>query len=54
LRSSPTELILDLWEARECQSQTALTQLLQVVRAMGRHDAAALLDTYAAHNHVSL
>ncbi|XP_046393802.1 netrin receptor UNC5B isoform X2 [Ischnura elegans] len=46
-KGSPTEHILDLWEARGIQEQPAqqpIHQLLSVLRAMGRPDAAALLE----------
>jgi len=48
-RTSPTEHILDLWEARhrdddECSA--AVTDLANSLRAMGRMDAAAVIDKY--------
>ena len=48
-RPSPTEHILDLWEARhreddECSA--AVTELVNSLRAMGRMDAAAVIDKY--------
>jgi len=50
-RPSPTEHILDLWEARhrgddvDC-SAAAVTELANSLRAMGRMDAAAVIDKY--------
>ena len=40
---SPTEAILDLWEARNRES-TAVAGLVNTLRGMGRHDAAQVLD----------
>jgi len=50
-RPSPTEHILDLWEARhrdidECSSAGAVTELVNSLRAIGRTDAAAVIDNY--------
>ncbi|XP_069999606.1 netrin receptor UNC5C isoform X2 [Penaeus vannamei] len=45
-KSSPTEHILDLWEARH-REPTALTDLLNVLRVMGRPDAAHILESHA-------
>ncbi|KAK6630182.1 hypothetical protein RUM43_004968 [Polyplax serrata] len=42
-KSSPTEHILDLWEARHRESN-AITDLLNMLRVMGRCDAAAILE----------
>ncbi|XP_068082848.1 netrin receptor UNC5C isoform X3 [Anabrus simplex] len=42
-KASPTEHILDLWEARHREA-TAVTDLLNILRVMGRNDAAALLE----------
>ncbi|XP_039301554.1 netrin receptor UNC5B-like [Nilaparvata lugens] len=42
-KASPTEHILDLWEARHRES-TAVTDLLNVLRIMGRNDAASLME----------
>lgn len=42
-KSSPTEHILDLWEARH-RRPSALTDLLNHLRAMGRTDAATILE----------
>ncbi|KAK6047294.1 death domain protein, partial [Cooperia oncophora] len=46
---SPTTLLLDLWEARECGSLRAAHDLLQTLRVMGRPDAVALLEQYLSH-----
>lgn len=45
-RPSPSEHILDLWEARAGGSAGALGQLLSVLRGMGRPDAAAPLEAF--------
>ncbi|KAB7499242.1 Netrin receptor UNC5B, partial [Armadillidium nasatum] len=45
-KGSPTEQILDLWEARHRES-TALIDLLNVLRVMGRPDAAHVLDNHS-------
>ncbi|XP_067671142.1 netrin receptor UNC5C-like isoform X5 [Haliotis asinina] len=42
-KPSPTEHILDLWEARH-REETAITDLMNVLRVMGRMDAAAVLE----------
>ncbi|XP_035824121.1 netrin receptor UNC5B-b [Aplysia californica] len=42
-KSSPTEHILDLWEARH-REDTAVTDLMNILRVMGRMDAAAVLE----------
>ncbi|XP_069705153.1 netrin receptor UNC5C-like isoform X2 [Periplaneta americana] len=42
-KASPTEHILDLWEARH-RDATAVTDLLNILRVMGRSDAASLLE----------
>ena len=42
-RPSPTEAILNLWEARNRES-TAVAGLVNTLRGMGRHDAAQVLD----------
>ncbi|XP_049766775.1 netrin receptor UNC5B isoform X2 [Schistocerca cancellata] len=42
-KASPTEHILDLWEARH-REPSAVPDLLNVLRLMGRSDAAALLE----------
>jgi leucine-rich repeat transmembrane protein FLRT len=42
-KASPTEHILDLWEARH-RDPTAVTDLLNILRVMGRSDAASLLE----------
>jgi leucine-rich repeat transmembrane protein FLRT len=42
-KASPTEHILDLWEARH-RDATAVTDLLNILRVMGRSDAALLLE----------
>ncbi|XP_076054854.1 unc-5 [Oratosquilla oratoria] len=44
-KTSPTEHILDLWEARH-REPTAITDLLNVFRVMGRPDAAAVLEQH--------
>jgi len=40
---SPTEHILDLWEARH-REDSAVTDLMNSLRVMGRMDAAALIE----------
>ncbi|CAL4058639.1 unnamed protein product, partial [Meganyctiphanes norvegica] len=45
-KESPTEHILDLWEARH-REPTALTDFLNVLRVMGRPDAAHIVETHA-------
>ena len=45
-KTSPTEHILDLWEARHRES-SAVTDLLNILRVMGRQDAAAVLERSA-------
>ncbi|XP_033609322.1 netrin receptor UNC5B [Cryptotermes secundus] len=42
-KASPTGHILDLWEARH-RDPTAVTDLLNILRVMGRSDAASLLE----------
>ncbi|XP_046664973.1 netrin receptor UNC5C-like isoform X2 [Homalodisca vitripennis] len=42
-KPSPTEHILDLWEARH-REPTAVTDLVNILRVMGRSDAAALIE----------
>ncbi|WAQ96586.1 UN5BB-like protein [Mya arenaria] len=42
-KSSPTEHILDLWEAVH-REDTAVTDLMNILRVMGRLDAAAVLE----------
>jgi len=42
-RPSPTEQILDLWEARH-REDSALTDLMNSLRVMGRMDAAGLIE----------
>lgn len=42
-KPSPTDTILDLWEARH-QEQSAVTDLLNSLRVMGRMDAAGLVE----------
>lgn len=43
-KASPTEHILDLWEARH-REPTAVTDLLNHLRVMGRTDAATILES---------
>lgn len=45
-KASPTEHILDLWEARH-REPNAFTDLLNVLRVMGRPDAAHVLESHA-------
>ncbi|GFV52972.1 netrin receptor UNC5C [Trichonephila clavipes] len=45
-KPSPTEHILDLWEARHRDS-SAITDLLNILRLMGREDAAMVLEKEA-------
>ena len=42
-KSSPTEHILNLWEAIH-REETAVTDLMNILRVMGRMDAAAVLE----------
>ncbi|KAK7604346.1 hypothetical protein V9T40_005532 [Parthenolecanium corni] len=42
-KSSPTDHILDIWEARH-REPTAITELLNIFRIMGRSDAATILE----------
>lgn len=42
-KPSPTEHILDLWEARH-REESAITDLMNIFRVMGRMDAAAVLE----------
>lgn len=42
-KSSPTEHILDLWEAIH-REETAVTDLMNILRVMGRLDAAAVIE----------
>ncbi|XP_046752701.1 netrin receptor UNC5C-like isoform X1 [Diprion similis] len=44
-KASPTEHILDLWEARHREA-TAVTDLLNHLRLMGRIDAASVLESH--------
>ena len=42
-KTSPTEHILDLWEARH-REESALTDLMNSLRVMGRMDAAGIIE----------
>ncbi len=42
-KPSPTEAILNLWEARR-KDEAAVTDLMNSLRVMGRLDATALLE----------
>src|SRR6218665_2600741 len=42
-KQSPTEHVLDLWEARH-REDSAVTDLLNSLRVMGRMDAAAIIE----------
>ena len=43
IKTSPTEYILNLWEA--CYRQdSAITELMNILRVMGRMEAAAVLE----------
>lgn len=42
-KPSPTEHILDLWEARH-REESAITDLMNIFRVMGRLDVAAVLE----------
>jgi len=42
-KGSPTEHILDLWEAIH-REDSAVTDLMNILRVMGRLDAAAVLE----------
>jgi netrin receptor unc-5 len=41
---SPTDCILDLWEARH-RDQSAIVDLINSLQVMGRTDAAAIIET---------
>lgn len=43
-KPSPTEALLDLWEARTTTNQAAVTELKDILVAMARRDAAMILD----------
>ena len=43
-KPSPTEAILDLWEARTLIEEAPVTELTNILRAMGRQDAAVILE----------
>ncbi|XP_066944513.1 LOW QUALITY PROTEIN: netrin receptor UNC5B-like [Macrobrachium rosenbergii] len=45
-KTSPTEHILDLWEARHCDPN-ALTDLLNILRVIGRPDAVHVLESHS-------
>ena len=45
-KKSPTEPILDLWEARHPE-QSACTELLNILRIMGREDAVRVVQGQA-------
>ena len=42
-KPSPTEHILDLWEARH-REESAITDLMNSLRVMGRMDAAGIIE----------
>ena len=42
-KNSPTEHILNLWEARH-REESAVTDLMNIFRVMGRMDAAAVME----------
>jgi len=42
-KQSPTDSLLDLWEARR-PDPSAVTELLNMLRVMGREDAARILE----------
>jgi len=42
-KQSPTDSLLDLWEARR-SDPSAVTELLNMLRVMGREDAARILE----------
>lgn len=48
---SPTEHLLNLWEARQRESDggQAMAELTDTLRIMGRADAAGLLESEMAH-----
>lgn len=48
-KPSPTDCILDLWEARHRQSN-AMTDLIQIFRDMDRYDAVSILDSCLGPN----
>ena len=43
-KKSPTECLLDLWWARHAEPAAAATELLNILRIMGRDDAAHVLE----------
>lgn len=43
LKPSPTEYILDLWDVRNRKPE-AITDLLNALRLMDRHDAVSILE----------
>ncbi|XP_025837474.1 netrin receptor UNC5C [Agrilus planipennis] len=48
-KPSPTDCILDLWEARNRQSN-AITDLIKILKEMDRYDAASLLENSLGPN----
>ena len=44
-KPSPTEHILDLWEARH-REEGAITDLMNTLRVMGRMDAAGIIEKH--------
>lgn len=43
-KPSPTEAILDLWEARIASDEAPVPELANILRAMGRLEAAVILE----------
>ncbi|KAF6017051.1 UNC5C [Bugula neritina] len=43
-KPSPTEAILDLWEARTNNDEVSVSELINIFRAMGRQDAVSILE----------
>jgi len=48
-KPSPTEAVLDLWEARSLVEEATVAELTNILRAMGRQDAASVLDRELAN-----
>ncbi|XP_067936377.1 netrin receptor UNC5C-like isoform X2 [Watersipora subatra] len=43
-KPSPTEAVLDLWEARITSEEAPVAELINILRAMGRQDAVSVLE----------
>lgn len=44
MKPSPTEALLDLWEARTSPDKASITELINILKAMARHEAAVILE----------